>query len=133
MHFKKLIMLVITALSLGIGVGISQTNAQAATNYMPRSWRGIYYCSFNHTLFVLHAHSVQVDGRTTLRSNGHGYHRIAFHKIKTLHHHGYYQFEYAEYEYESSGMWSMRHKHGHIELLQYVTGGGGNPLVFHKY
>lgn len=67
MRIKKTIRLVVTTLALGIGIGINQTTANAATHYMPRSWRGYYHTSSGRGMKIS-AHSVKMMVKLFIRA-----------------------------------------------------------------
>ena len=81
MYFKKLVMLGVTALSLGTtGVALAQPQtAEASTHSISRSWRG-HYSGPQH--LTLSAHYLKLGGVKShvkyITKSSHGYHCIHF-------------------------------------------------------
>lgn len=130
MKFKRIILLSIAFISMGIGLQLNQPTAKAATHHTPSSWQGTYYTTSDDVMDV-NEHSVVLNGKTMYKNTWSGWRRLTFSKVKVLHHHSVYQFNKAKYGYQSSHMWRLTSKKGKKELINYANMGA--VVVWHKY
>ena len=131
MYLKKMIMLGVTALSVGVGFGATQTTAKAAINYMPKSWRGYYHTSSGRGLKIT-THSVSFDGKTFYKSSAHGWRRIHLQKVANMYHHPVYELNNAKVvDYLWSYEWWPAYRHGRKVLL-HKANMGNHADVWYK-
>lgn len=134
MNFKKILLLGIAIVSMGIGFQLKQTSANAATHHTPSSWRGTYYTTSGDTMNV-NKYSIVLNGKTMYKSSWSGWRKLSFARISSsdaiTHKHKVYTFNLlAKYGYQSSRQWRLTTKNGKKELINYEN--MGYVVVWHK-
>lgn len=135
MNLKKVMLLGLTILAMGIGFQFNQGSASAATHHTPSSWRGTYYTTDGDTMNV-NTYSVVLNGKTMYKSSWNGWRKLSFARIGAgdaiTHKHKVYTFNsLAKYGYQSSRQWRLTTKNGKKELINYQN--MGNVIVWHKH